>query len=135
MVKKLLPLHAAFSLGIETLLMLPIAFILIHSHYPGMQFVSDLSLREHSLFFLSGLITLIPLFAFGRAARLLPYSTLGFFQYIAPTLQLFCAVVLYGEPFDSLHRLSFGLIWLSLLGLSVEQLLIYRNKRRHSPGI
>lgn len=135
MVKKLLPLHAAFSLGIETLLMLPLAFILIHSHYPGTQFVTDLSVGEHSLFFLSGLITLIPLFAFGRAARLLPYSTLGFFQYIAPTLQLFCAVVLYGEPFDWVRRLSFGLIWLSLLGLSVERLLIYRNKRRHTPGI
>jgi len=135
MVKKLLPLHAAFSLGVETLLMLPIAFILIHSHYPGTQFVTDLSIGEHGLFFLSGIITLIPLFAFGRAARLLPYSTLGFFQYIAPTLQLFCAVVLYGEPFDTLRMLSFGLIWLSLLGLSVEQLLIYRSKRRHALGI
>ncbi|HYX32524.1 MAG TPA: EamA family transporter RarD [Oligoflexus sp.] len=130
MVKKLLPLHAAFSLGLETLLMLPIAFFLIHRYYPGTQFVTDLSAGEHGLFFLSGIITLIPLFAFGIAARLLPYSTLGFFQYIAPTLQLFCAVILYHEPFDSTRMLSFGLIWISLLGLSVEQLVIYRNKRR-----
>jgi chloramphenicol-sensitive protein RarD len=130
MVKKLLPLHAAFSLGLETVLMLPIAFFLIHRHYPGMQFYTDLSAGEHALFFLSGIITLIPLFAFGIAARLLPYSTLGFFQYIAPTLQLLCAVVLYNEPFDSHRMLSFGLIWISLLALSVEQLLLYRQKRR-----
>lgn len=130
MVKKLLPLHAAFSLGLETLLMLPIAFFLIHRHYPGTQFYTDLSAGEHALFFLSGIITLIPLFAFGIAARLLPYSTLGFFQYIAPTLQLLCAVVLYNEPFDSHRMLSFGLIWISLLALSVEQLLLYRQKRR-----
>lgn len=128
MVKKMLPLHAAFTLGVETLLLLPIAFILIHKYYPGTQFLSDLSLGEHGMFFLSGIITLIPLFAFGVAARILPYSTLGFFQYIAPTLQLFCAVVLYGEVFDSSRMLSFGLIWVSLLALSVEQLLIYRRK-------
>nr|AIA11447.1 protein RarD [uncultured bacterium] len=129
MVKKLLPLHSAFSLGLETLLMVPLASLLIHQYYPGTRFVSDLSLGEHGMFFLSGIITLIPLFAFGVAARILPYSTLGFFQYIAPTLQLFCAVVLYGENFDSSRMLSFGLIWISLFALSVEQLLIYRSKR------
>jgi chloramphenicol-sensitive protein RarD len=132
MVKKLLPLHAAFSLGLETVLMLPIAFILIHRHYPGTQFYTDLSTGEHALFFLSGIITLVPLFAFGIAARLLPYSTLGFFQYIAPTLQLFCAVVLYNEPFDTHRMLSFGLIWVSLLALSLEQLVLYRSRRKNA---
>jgi chloramphenicol-sensitive protein RarD len=129
MVKKLLPLHAAFSLGLETLLMLPIALILIQHYYPGAGAITSLTAGEHALYFLSGVITLIPLFAFGLAARLLPYSTLGFFQYIAPTLQLFCAVVLFHEPFDSHRMLSFGLIWISLLALSVEQLLIYRRRR------
>jgi chloramphenicol-sensitive protein RarD len=133
MVKKMLPLHAAFSLGLETLLMLPMAFFLIHRNYPGAQFITDLTVGEHALFFLSGIITLIPLFAFGIAARLLPYSTLGFFQYIAPTLQLFCAVVLYNEPFDTHRMLSFGLIWVSLLALSVEQLVLYRYKRKNIP--
>lgn len=133
MVKKLLPLNAAFSLGLETVLMLPIAFILIHRHYPGTEFITGLTLGEHGLFFLSGIITAIPLFAFGIAARLLPYSTLGFFQYIAPTLQLFCAVVLYNEPFDSHRMLSFGLIWISLLALSLEQLVLYRHKRKNAP--
>ncbi|WP_141733579.1 EamA family transporter RarD [Oligoflexus tunisiensis] len=132
MVKKMLPLHAAFSLGLETVLMLPIAFILIQRYYPGTGFITDLSPAEHGLYFLSGIITLVPLFAFGIAARLLPYSTLGFFQYIAPTLQLFCAVVLYNEPFDTHRMLSFGLIWLSLLALSVEQLLLYRSRRRNA---
>ncbi len=129
MVKKLLPLAAAFTLGIETLLILPLAFTFIHATYPGSSFINQLTLGEHGMFFLSGIITLIPLFAFGRAARLLPYSTLGFFQYIAPTLQLFCAVVLYNEPFDSSRMLSFGLIWISLIGLSAEQLVLYRKRR------
>jgi chloramphenicol-sensitive protein RarD len=132
MVKKLLPLHAAFSLGLETLLMLPIAVILIQRYYPGTESITGLTIAEHALYFLSGVITLIPLFAFGLAARLLPYSTLGFFQYIAPTLQLFCAVVLYDEPFDSHRMLSFGLIWISLLALSMEQLIVYHRRRRQA---
>jgi len=135
MLKKLLPVSAAFSLGVETLLMLPIAFLLIHHSYPGTSFIQGLTPGEHGMFFLSGIITLIPLFAFGKAARLLPYSTLGFFQYIAPTLQLFCAVVLYNEAFGPSRMLSFGLIWASLLALSIEQLVLYRKRRQAAAAL
>ncbi len=116
--KKWMALDAAFSLGCETFLLLPAAVFLIQG--PAAQ--TYLELSHHLLFFCGGLITLLPLFAFGKAAQLLPYSTLGFFQYIAPTLQLICAVLIYGEAFDPSRRLAFVLIWASLLLISWESL-------------
>jgi chloramphenicol-sensitive protein RarD len=41
-------------------------------------------------------------------------STLGFFQYVAPSLQLLLGVFLYHEPFTATHAVTFGCIWLAL---------------------
>jgi chloramphenicol-sensitive protein RarD len=49
--------------------------------------------------------------AFTAAARLLPYSTLGILQFIAPTLQFLVAVFLFGEPFTTAHVAAFACIW------------------------
>ena len=51
---------------------------------------------------------------FAAAARRLPLSTLGFFQYVAPTLQFLCAVVLYGEKLTAAHVATFACIWAAL---------------------
>ena len=53
------------------------------------------------LLVLGGAVTAIPLLLFTAAAKRLPYSTLGFLQYIAPSLQFLLAVLVFGEP---LHR-------------------------------
>lgn len=135
MVKKLLSMSAAFTLGVETLLLLPLALVLVHGAYPGWTFITDLGGWEHALFFCSGMITLIPLFAFGKAAQLMPYSTLGFFQYIAPTLQLFCAVILYDEPFDSTRVIAFACIWVSLAAISYETLVRLPRQRARTPDL
>jgi chloramphenicol-sensitive protein RarD len=62
----------------------------------------------------AGAITLAPLFFFNAAARRLPLSTLGFYQYLSPTLQLLLAVVFFGEAFSRVHAVAFGLIWAAL---------------------
>jgi chloramphenicol-sensitive protein RarD len=118
LLKKWMGLDAAFSLGCETFFLLPLALWLILSSEQGL----DLAWSHHLWFFLGGLVTLLPLFAFGKAAQLMPYSTLGFFQYIAPTLQLICAVLIYDEPFDPSRKAAFALIWASLLLISYESL-------------
>jgi chloramphenicol-sensitive protein RarD len=61
-----------------------------------------------------GAITAIPLLLFATAARRMSYSALGFVQYIGPTLQFLCAVLLYNEPLTIARLISFGLIWLAL---------------------
>lgn len=62
----------------------------------------------------SGPVTALPLLWFSMAARRLSLGTLGFLQYLAPTIQLAIAVLLYGEPFTSVHATSFTLIWCAL---------------------
>jgi chloramphenicol-sensitive protein RarD len=75
----------------------------------------------------AGPITLVPLLCFNAAARHLPYTTLGFLQYIAPTLVLLQAVLLFGETLEPSKLLSFACIWAALLVYSLD---IWRSLRR-----
>jgi chloramphenicol-sensitive protein RarD len=56
----------------------------------------------------------VPLFLFSYGARLVPYSTIGVIQFIAPTMQLVCGLVVFGEPFASARATGFVLIWIGL---------------------
>jgi chloramphenicol-sensitive protein RarD len=80
---------------------------------------SDLA---RTLLVLAGPVTALPLLWFASAARRLRLSTLGLFQYLAPTLALFVAVFLYGESFTRAHALAFALIWSALALYSVDAL-------------
>ncbi len=60
---------------------------------------------------LNGPATVLPLFLFAWAARRLPLSTLGFIQFLAPTIQ-FAIGVWAGEPFTMLRGISFAFIWI-----------------------
>jgi chloramphenicol-sensitive protein RarD len=71
---------------------------------------------------LSGVVTATPLFLFIRAARLLPLTTIGFVQYLAPSIQFFLAVLVFGEPIDSVRVGGFALIWSGLLIFSIDLL-------------
>jgi chloramphenicol-sensitive protein RarD len=62
----------------------------------------------------TGAITLTPLIFFNAAAKKLPLSTIGFFQYLSPSIQLVVAVLLFHEPFTRTHAAAFGLIWAAL---------------------
>jgi len=63
---------------------------------------------------LSGPATVIPLFCFGKAAKLLPLSILGFLQYISPSLQFLVGTMLYGEEVSPLKLTAFGCVWIGL---------------------
>jgi chloramphenicol-sensitive protein RarD len=67
-----------------------------------------------TLLVLAGPVTALPLLWFASAARRLRLSTLGLFQYLAPTLALLVAVLLYDERFTPAHALAFALIWSAL---------------------
>jgi chloramphenicol-sensitive protein RarD len=61
-----------------------------------------------------GVVTSFPLFCFNSAVRQLRLSTIGFLQYIAPSLQLIIGIWLYHEPFTRNNAIVFGLIWCAL---------------------
>ena len=71
----------------------------------------------------AGLITTAPLLCFVAAARRLNYSTMGFFQYIGPSIMFMFAVFIYGEKVGEDRWVTFGFIWMALVIYSVASIL------------
>jgi chloramphenicol-sensitive protein RarD len=72
------------------------------------------------LLLLSGPITALPLTLFAAGARRLRLSTMGFVQYLSPTITLLLAVFLFGELFTWLNAATFGCVWAALALLALE---------------
>lgn len=106
------------GLAVETLLITPIAAGLISSWSMIGTTHWGQSDRITALFVGCGVITSLPLLWFNTAAKRLRLSTLGFFQYLAPSLQLLLGVFLYHELFTLTHLITFGFVW-SAIGLYV----------------
>lgn len=77
----------------------------------------------------AGIVTSMPLLWFTNATKRLPLSTMGFFQYIAPSLQLMLGVFIYHEPFTRTHAVTFGCIWTALALYSVNSWLLTRQAK------
>ncbi len=86
------------------------------------------SLSEQLLLMGGGVITAIPLICLANALKVMPLSTIGFVQYICPTLQFLCGLLVFKEPFGSLQLLSFICIWLGLVVYTGETILQRRRK-------
>jgi chloramphenicol-sensitive protein RarD len=115
--KKRLDVGPLAGLGVETLWLCPIAAAVLAWPMGSGEANAPAFLEgpgSAALLVGTGLVTLAPLFFFNGAARRLPLSTLGFFQYLSPSIQLGLAVLLFGEPFTARHAGAFGCIWLAL---------------------
>ena len=116
LLRKVISVEALPGLATETLLLAPVALIyLLWCQANGSGAFGAAGPAITVLLIGSGLATAIPLFLFAYGARALPYSTVGILQYIAPSLQLMCGVLLYHEHFGQQLALGFALIWLALL--------------------
>ena len=114
LLRKIVPVAPLAGLAVETLLVTPIA--LIYIGYLSATGAGHLGIdwRLTFLFIGSGIMTSLPLLWFNNAAKRLRLSTLGFFQYLAPSLQLMLGVFLYHEPFTPTHIITFSLIWAAI---------------------
>jgi chloramphenicol-sensitive protein RarD len=74
----------------------------------------DASIGDHFYLSLSSVVTAVPLLLFHAATRRLPLVAVGMFQYIAPTITLILATVVYNETFTSAHAMGFGFVWVGL---------------------
>lgn len=124
LIRKSLHVEPLVGLTVETLLLAPIALIyLILLHDRGTGAFLATSTRLDLLIPMSGVITAIPLLLFAAAAKRLRLATVGFLQYITPTLHFLLAVTVYGERFTHTHLISFLFIW---SGLALYSLHAYR---------
>lgn len=62
---------------------------------------------------LGGFVTAIPLLLFAIAARRMPYSTLGFFQFLAPSIVFVLGLTVFEQPLRPVQAACFACIWLA----------------------
>ena len=113
-VRKVAPVDAVEGLTIETIFLAPVALgwvIWLQRNGEGHFMIEPVT---DALLVLGGAVTAIPLLLFTAAARRLPYSTLGFLQYVAPSLQFALAVFVFGERVTTAHIVCFAAIWTAL---------------------
>ena len=128
LVRKVLGVGPMVGLLWETLLLaLPAALYIAWAAGQGTLGFGHLGFRIDGLLVMAGLVTVLPLVWFNVAARNLKLSTVGFFQYIAPSMTFLLSVFLYDEPFTRGHAVAFACIWFALAMVSVETIL--RSRR------
>lgn len=115
LVRKKIVLDSMSILWVETTLVsFPALAWVVHAHHTHQgAFLQD-GPKMTLLLLAAGVITAIPLLCFGRAAKLLRLSTIGFFQFLGPTLQLLIAVFIFGEAFTLTHGVTFTLLWVAV---------------------
>lgn len=115
-IRKTVSIDALPGLAVETILLAPLSIgYLIWCEVNGTGALGHMSGLVDTLLLLGGIVTSVPLFLFAYGARRVPYSTIGVLQFIAPSMQLACGLLVFGEPFESARATGFVLIWIGLL--------------------
>ncbi|MBM4374729.1 MAG: EamA family transporter RarD [Deltaproteobacteria bacterium] len=110
LLRKRAPAGAVEGFTLEAVLVAPLAVGYLAMRTPpfGVVLTSDATTR--ALLLGAGVVTAVPLLSFAAAARRLSYTALGMVQFLSPTLQLACAVLLFGEPFSLRFAIAFAAI-------------------------
>ncbi len=99
----------------ETLALLPVAAgVLVWLQLQGHNSMFAGSVTTDVLLLGTGPVTAIPLLLFVNAARRLRLTTIGFLQYLAPSLQFVLAVAVFDEAIRLERMVAFGLVWAAL---------------------
>lgn len=126
--KKAVSVNATTALAVETAVLLPFALIAMTIFLAG----GDAAIGRGSggrdaLLVGLGVVTAVPLLLFGTAAKRIPLSLLGLLQYLTPTMQLLCGVVVFHEALPPDRLAGFVLVWIALTVLGTDAL---RSTRR-----
>jgi chloramphenicol-sensitive protein RarD len=126
--KKIVSVDSLIGLGLETACVAPICLAyIIFKQFQGIGSLGTVSLTITALLIFSGVVTAFPLWWFAQAAKKIPLSRIGFIQYLAPTLMLLLGVIIFKEPFTTVHLISFGCIWCALILYSFSHTAFLNN--------
>lgn len=127
-IRKRIVIGAMPGLFVETVLLFPFAMAglgwLMHNQQAAFA-AGDGS--TSALLVLGGPLTVLPLLLFAEAARRLTLTTVGFLQFLAPTLQ-FCTGLYYGETLTDAHLVCFSLIWCAVALFSIDAVRAGRRR-------
>jgi chloramphenicol-sensitive protein RarD len=119
------------GLFLETLFLLPLAlvYLALLANRGALTFGSS-HISLSVILTTSGIVTAVPLIWFGYAARHLRLVTIGFLQYLSPSISFILGLFVYHETFTRQHFITFLLIWIALVLVSAEAVLRWRTSKR-----
>jgi chloramphenicol-sensitive protein RarD len=121
LMRKTATLGAIEGLALETLLLAPVAAVLLALWtWQGGTALAAAEPSTLGWLLLAGPLTAVPLLFFAAGARRIPLATLGLLQYVGPTLQFGLGIWLFREPFDRARLVGFALIWTACALYSAE---------------
>lgn len=133
LVKKTANVGAAESLTVETLvLVLPALAYVIVLQSNGTATFGHQGIGHALLIAGTGVITAVPLLFFTAAAIRVPLTVMGLLQYIAPTLQFLCGVLVAHETMPTSRWAGFAVVWLALSVFTWDGLRAARTARREA---
>ncbi|MCO7176164.1 EamA family transporter RarD [Sporolactobacillus kofuensis] len=126
--KKLIHIEPSLELTLETLLIVPAAlFYLLYLQQTGVAAFGHSSWLINLLLIGTGVVTAVPLLFFAEGAQRISLTMIGFFQYVAPTLQLLIGITIYREPFHVVQLIAFSFIWVALVIFTLSATLFNRD--------
>lgn len=128
LLKKRVPLGPLESLTTETLVLAPVALVIVI--IGAMQptgVVATAGTDDWIFLSFAGIITAVPLLLFARAALRLPLTVLGPLQYLVPTINFLLGWLVYDEPLDRVRIVGFLLVWIALFITIGDSLRARRN--------
>lgn len=128
-VKKIAPLGSLFGLMLETcILVIPATLYLFFADRAGVGAFAHTGWEKDLLLIGAGVITTFPLLMFASAAQQIPLSWIGILQFISPTLQFLCGVVIFREGFSHTQLIGYGMVWIALTMFALESFAAYRAR-------
>jgi chloramphenicol-sensitive protein RarD len=119
--RKLTPVDSLDGLTVETVLLFPATAAFIgYLAWTGTGAFPPAGIKIDTLLVVAGPLTAIPLALFAAGARRVRMTTLGFLQYLSPTLTLLMATLMLGEPFTLTNAITFAFVWSGIALLSLE---------------
>jgi chloramphenicol-sensitive protein RarD len=133
--RKLTPVDALDGLLVETWILLPVsAAFLFYWYLAGNAAFPSPDVTRDGLLIGGGAITAVPLALFAAGARRIRLSTLGFMQYLSPSITLLLAVFGFGEKFTRLDAIAFGCVWAALCIVALESHMTWIRARARRAG-
>jgi chloramphenicol-sensitive protein RarD len=119
--RKLAPVAALDGLLVETLLLFPVTLGLVGFWaIKGIGAFPSHNLLKDALLIGGGPLTAVPLALFAAGARRIRLTTLGFLQYVSPTITLLLAVFGFHEAFTRTNAIAFVCVWTALIIVALE---------------
>ncbi|TKB45520.1 EamA family transporter RarD [Thalassotalea mangrovi] len=131
LLRKKLMVDSLAGLFVESAWLLPIALLywMVFLNSPTSNFANN-PMDLNTLLIAAGIVTTAPLLFFTGAAKRLTLATLGFFQYIGPSIMFVIAISVYQEPLVMEKLVTFGFIWSALVIYSLDSYRKHRNNKK-----